>query len=152
MPTAEFGQGAKRRRPAGVKTAQRLFLSTPLRATEPKAFSPSSYYLSHHLPSHHKTKEDIRLYPLPKCTKSQPGLEPIRGSQTMPTAEFGQGAKRRRPAGVKTAQRLFLSTPLRATEPKAFSPSSYYLLHQPLSHHKTPIAFISTTPTTIPSI
>jgi len=41
-------------------------------------------------PGHHKTKERLRQYPLSKSTKSQPELEPIRGSQTLPTAEFGQ--------------------------------------------------------------
>ena len=78
-----------------------------------------------------KTKEKIRQY-LSKRTKSQPGPEPLRCSQTLPTAEFGQEqlfapAKSAympflatSPAGVKTAQRLFLLTPLRAKEPKLF--------------------------------
>jgi len=114
--------------PAGVKTAHRLFLSTPLLGTI-------------------KTKERLRQYPPSKRTKSQPGLEPIRGSQTLPTAEFGQ---RQIFAPAKSAYMPSLAIPRRGqNSPKAvFINSSptygaqnvytqpYYLLQQLPSHHK----------------
>ena len=101
-----------------------------------------------------KLKNNFGSTPLSKRTKSQPGLEPIRGSQTLPTAEFGQ---RQIFAPAKSAYMPSLAIPRRGqNSPKAvFINSSptygaqyiftqpYYLLHLLASQHKAPAAFSS---------
>ena len=48
----------------------------------------------------------------------------VAGSQITPAAEFGQVAKRRRPAGVVIAQRLLLSNPAPLTVPRSSKSSA----------------------------